>query len=181
MPSVSSQLMRLTRPRAATPGAPLGDAPMAYLLWHKYMKHNPKNSLWANRDRFVLSNGHASAMLYSLLHLAGYKVSIEDLKQFRQWGSITPGHPEYHHTDGIEVTTGPLGQGFAASIGMAAAEKHLAAVYNKPDYQIGRPLHVRNLRRRRSDGRRLARGSFACRHSAAGQGHRSIRRQPDLA
>ena len=122
--------------KSGHPGAPLGDAPMAYLLWHKYMKHNPKNSLWANRDRFVLSNGHASAMLYSLLHLSGYKVSLEDLKQFRQWGSKTPGHPEYHHTDGIEVTTGPLGQGFAAGIGMATAEKHLSAVYNKPSYSV---------------------------------------------
>ena len=122
--------------KSGHPGAPLGDAPMAYLLWHKYMRHNPKNSHWSNRDRFVLSNGHASAMLYSLLHLAGYKVSLEDLKQFRQWGSITPGHPEYHHTDGIEVTTGPLGQGFANGVGMAVAEKHLAAIYNKPGFDI---------------------------------------------
>jgi transketolase len=122
--------------KSGHPGAPLGDAPMAYLLWHKYMRHNPKNSHWANRDRFVLSNGHASAMLYSLLHLAGYKVSLDDLKQFRQWGSNTPGHPEFHHTDGVEVTTGPLGQGFANGVGMAAAEKHLSAVYNKPGFNI---------------------------------------------
>jgi transketolase len=118
------------------PGAPLGDAPMAYLLFHKYMRHNPKHSKWTNRDRFVLSNGHASAMLYSALHLTGYKVSLDDLKQFRQWGSNTPGHPEYGDTDGVEVTTGPLGQGFAMAVGMAMAEKHLAAVYNRPGFDV---------------------------------------------
>lgn len=122
--------------KSGHPGAPLGDAPMAYLLWHKYMRHNPLNSHWANRDRFVLSNGHASAMLYSLLYLSGYKLSLEDVKQFRQWGSLTPGHPEYHHTDGVEITTGPLGQGFANGVGMAVAERHLAAVYNKPGFDI---------------------------------------------
>lgn len=118
------------------PGAPLGDAPIAYLLFHKYMRHNPKHSKWSNRDRFVLSNGHASAMLYSVLHLSGYEVTLEDLKQFRQLHSRTPGHPEYGHTDGVEVTTGPLGQGFAMGVGMAMAEKHLSAVYNKPGYDI---------------------------------------------
>ena len=118
------------------PGAPLGDSPMTYLLFHQFMRHNPANSKWTNRDRFVLSNGHASALLYSVLHLTGYKVSIEDLQQFRQWGSITPGHPEYGHTDGVEVTTGPLGQGFAMGVGMAIAEKHLAARYNRPGYNI---------------------------------------------
>ncbi len=118
------------------PGAPLGDAPIAYLLFHKYMRHNPKHSKWTNRDRFVLSNGHASALLYSVLHLTGYDLSIEDLEHFRQWGSKTPGHPEYGHTDGVEVTTGPLGQGFAMGVGMAMAEKHLAAVYNRPGFEI---------------------------------------------
>jgi transketolase len=118
------------------PGAPLGDAPIAYLLFHKFMRHNPKHSKWTNRDRFVLSNGHASAMLYSVLHLSGYDVTLEDLQSFRQWGSRTPGHPEYGDTDGIEVTTGPLGQGLAAAVGMAIAEKHLAAVYNKPGYDV---------------------------------------------
>jgi transketolase len=118
------------------PGAPLGDAPIAYLLFHKYMRHNPKHSKWSNRDRFVLSNGHASALLYSVLHLTGYNLSIEDLEQFRQWGSKTPGHPEYGHADGIEVTTGPLGQGFGMGVGMAIAEKHLAAVYNRPGFEI---------------------------------------------
>jgi transketolase len=118
------------------PGAPLGDAPLAYLLFHKYMRHNPANSHWSNRDRFVLSNGHASALLYSVLHLSGYKVSIEDLQNFRQWGSNTPGHPERGDTDGVEVTTGPLGQGFAMAVGLAIAEKHLAATYNKPGFDI---------------------------------------------
>jgi transketolase len=118
------------------PGAPLGDAPIAYLLFHKYMRHNPKHSKWTNRDRFVLSNGHASAMLYGVLHLTGYDLSIEDLEQFRQWGSKTPGHPEYGDTDGVEVTTGPLGQGFAMAVGMAMAERHLAAVYNRPGFDI---------------------------------------------
>jgi transketolase len=118
------------------PGAPLGDSPIAYLLFHKYMRHNPKHSKWTNRDRFVLSNGHASALLYSVLHLTGYKLSIGDLQQFRRWGSKTPGHPEYGHTDGVEVTTGPLGQGFAMGVGMAIAEKHLAALYNRPGLDI---------------------------------------------
>lgn len=118
------------------PGAPLGDAPIAYLLFHRFMRHNPKNAKWVNRDRFVLSNGHASALLYSVLHLTGYKVSIEDLKQFRQYGSKTPGHPELGDTDGVEVTTGPLGQGFAMGVGMAIAEKHLAARYNRPELPI---------------------------------------------
>ncbi len=118
------------------PGAPLGDAPIAYLLFHKYMRHNPKHSKWSNRDRFVLSNGHASALLYGVLHLTGYDLSIDDLKQFRQWGSKTPGHPEYGDTDGVEVTTGPLGQGFAMGVGMAMAEKHLSALYNRPGFDV---------------------------------------------
>jgi len=118
------------------PGAPLGCAPMAYLLFNKLMKHNPAHSKWADRDRFVLSNGHASAMLYSTLFLAGYQVTLEDLKSFRQWGSRTPGHPERGHLDGVEVTTGPLGQGIAMAVGMAIAEKHLAAVYNRPGFEV---------------------------------------------
>ena len=118
------------------PGAPLGDSPAVYLLFHQFMRHNPANAKWTNRDRFVLSNGHASAMLYSVLHLSGYKVAISDLQQFRQWDSITPGHPEYGDTDGVEVTTGPLGQGFAMGVGMAIAEAHLAARFNKPDIKI---------------------------------------------
>ncbi|HMD19499.1 MAG TPA: transketolase [Alloacidobacterium sp.] len=122
--------------KSGHPGAPLGDSPIAYLLFHKYMRHNPANSHWSNRDRFVLSNGHASALLYGVLHLSGYNVTIEDLQQFRQYGSITPGHPERGDTDGVEVTTGPLGQGLGMSVGLAIAEKHLAAVYNQPGFDI---------------------------------------------
>ncbi len=122
--------------KSGHPGAPLGCSPISYLLFHKLMKHNPAHSKWANRDRFVLSNGHASALLYSTLFLSGYKVTLDDLKGFRQWGSITPGHPESVDTDGVEVTTGPLGQGIAMSVGIAIAEKHLAAIYNKPGYEI---------------------------------------------
>jgi transketolase len=118
------------------PGAPLGCAPIAYLLFHKLMKHNPSHSKWADRDRFVLSNGHASALLYSTLFLSGYNVTLDDLKSFRQWHSRTPGHPEYGDTDGVEVTTGPLGQGIAMAVGMAIAEKHLAAVYNRPGFEV---------------------------------------------
>lgn len=118
------------------PGLPMGAAPMAYALWTDFMNHNPKNSKWFNRDRFVLSAGHGSALLYSLLHLSGYDVTIEDLKSFRQWGSRTPGHPEVHYTDGVEATTGPLGQGIAMAVGMAMAEAHLAAKYNRDGYPI---------------------------------------------
>ncbi len=122
--------------KSGHPGAPLGCSPIAYLLFHKIMKHNPANSKWADRDRFVLSNGHASALLYTTLFLCGYKVTLEDLQAFRQWHSRTPGHPEYGDTDGVEVTTGPLGQGMAMAVGMAIAEKHLAAIYNQPGYEI---------------------------------------------
>ncbi|QLL78600.1 transketolase [Ligilactobacillus saerimneri] len=119
------------------PGLPMGVAPMAYVLWTRHMHLNPKTHLdWANRDRFILSAGHGSAMLYSLLHLAGYEVSIDDLKQFRQWNSKTPGHPEFGHTDGVEATTGPLGQGITMAVGMAMAEAHLAAKYNRPGYPV---------------------------------------------
>ncbi|WP_397334587.1 transketolase [Paenibacillus sp. 1011MAR3C5] len=118
------------------PGMPLGCAPMAYTLWTRYMNHNPKNPDWFNRDRFVLSAGHGSSLLYSLLHLSGYALSLEDLKQFRQWQSKTPGHPEYKHTPGVDATTGPLGQGIASAVGLAIAEQHLAAVYNQPELPI---------------------------------------------
>ena len=118
------------------PGMPMGTAPMAYTLWTRFMNHNPKNPKWFNRDRFVLSAGHGSALLYSLLHLSGYKVTIDDLKQFRQWGSKTPGHPEYGHTEGVEATTGPLGQGIAMAVGMAMAERHSASTYNKENFEL---------------------------------------------
>jgi len=122
--------------KSGHPGAPLGCAPIAYELFHKVMKHNPAHSKWADRDRFVLSNGHASMLLYGTLYLTGYKVTLDDLKSFRQWGSKTPGHPEYGHTDGVEATTGPLGQGFAMGVGMAIAERHLAATYNRPNFNV---------------------------------------------
>src|SRR5699024_7574079 len=118
------------------PGLPMGAAPMAYTLWTDFMNHNPKNSKWFNRDRFVLSAGHGSMLLYALLHLSGYDVRLDDIKAFRQWNSRTPGHPEVHYTDGVEATTGPLGQGIAMSVGMAMAEAHLAAKFNKDDFSI---------------------------------------------
>ena len=118
------------------PGMPMGMAPIAYALFYKSMKHNPLNSKWLNRDRFVLSGGHGSMLLYSILHLSGYKISLDDLKNFRQWNSKTPGHPELGHTDGVETTTGPLGQGFATAIGMAIARDYLAAMFNKDDIKI---------------------------------------------
>ena len=118
------------------PGAPMGLAPAGYTLWTRVLKHNPANPDWPDRDRFVLSGGHASMLLYSLLHLTGYDLSLEEIQNFRQWGSKTPGHPEYGHTPGVETTTGPLGQGFANAVGMAMAERHLAAGFNKPGFDI---------------------------------------------
>jgi transketolase len=118
------------------PGAPMGAAPMAYVLWDRFLKHNPCNPFWRDRDRFVLSAGHASMLLYSLLHLTGYDLSLEDIKSFRQWGSKTPGHPERGETTGVEVTTGPLGQGFGNAVGMALAEAYLAARFNRPGRTI---------------------------------------------
>jgi len=118
------------------PGLPLGAAPFSYVLWANNMMHNPKNPKWFNRDRFVLSAGHGSAMLYSLLHLSGYDLPLDELKNFRQWGSKTPGHPEYHQTEGVESTTGPLGQGIAMAVGMAMAERHLASKFNKDGLDV---------------------------------------------
>lgn len=118
------------------PGLPMGAAPMAYTLWTKHMNHNPKNPEWFNRDRFVLSAGHGSMLLYSLLHLSGYGLPMEEIKNFRQWNSKTPGHPEYGHTVGVEATTGPLGQGIGMAVGMAMAERHLASIYNKENFNI---------------------------------------------
>jgi transketolase len=122
--------------KSGHPGAPLACAPIAYLLYHKLMKHDPSDPKWIDRDRFILSNGHASALLYGALHLSGYNLPIEQLQQFRQWGSHTPGHPEYGEAPGVEVTTGPLGQGFGMAVGIATAERHLAAVYNRDTYNV---------------------------------------------
>ena len=124
------------RAKSGHPGAPMGMADIAYVLWKKFLKHNPKNPNWINRDRFVLSNGHGSMLLYSLLHLTGYKLSIDDIKDFRQLNSITPGHPECDITPGVETTTGPLGQGLANAVGMALAEKSLASEFNKKDHNL---------------------------------------------
>lgn len=126
----------INRANSGHPGLPMGAAPMAYALWAKHLKHNPFHAKWFNRDRFVLSAGHGSALLYSLLHVSGYQVSIDDLKQFRKLESKTPGHPEYGHTDGVDATTGPLGQGIAMAVGMAMAEAHLAAKFNKDTFPV---------------------------------------------
>ncbi|MGD8524576.1 MAG: transketolase, partial [Desulfobacterales bacterium] len=122
--------------KSGHPGAPMGLAPAAYVLWTRILKHNPRNPDWVDRDRFVLSCGHASMMLYSLLFLCGYDVSLDDIKNFRQWESKTPGHPEYGQTPGVETTTGPLGQGFANAVGMAMAERCLAERFNRKEQEI---------------------------------------------
>ena len=122
--------------KSGHPGFPLGTAPLMFTLWDKFMRYNPADPKWFNRDRFVLSPGHGSALLYAMLHLAGYEITIDDLKNFRQWGSKTPGHPEYGFTPGVDVSTGPLGHGFAMGAGMALAERMLAAKYNRPDFAI---------------------------------------------
>lgn len=122
--------------RSGHPGTPMALAPLAYILWTRFLRFNPKNPQWFDRDRFILSIGHASMLLYSMLHLTGYDLSLDDLKNFRQWGSRTPGHPEYGHTPGVETTTGPLGQGIMNGVGMAMAEAHLAAVFNRPGHEI---------------------------------------------
>ncbi len=124
------------RAHSGHPGLPLGAAPMAYVLWTRFLRHNPRNPSWLNRDRFLLSAGHGSALLYALLHTTGYDLSLDDLKHFRQWGSRTPGHPEYGKTPGVEATTGPLGQGFAMGIGMALAERHLSSCFNRPGFPL---------------------------------------------
>src|SRR5215470_12629476 len=118
------------------PGTPMALAPLAYLLFTRTMRFDPADPAWPNRDRFILSAGHASMLLYSCLYLTGYDLSLDDIKQFRQWGSKTPGHPEHGHTPGVETTTGPLGQGTGNAVGMAVAEAHLAAVFNRPDRPI---------------------------------------------
>ena len=122
--------------RSGHPGMPMGAAAMAYVLWTRFLRHNPRNPAWPDRDRFVLSAGHGSMLLYSLLHLTGYDLALDELKNFRQWGSKTPGHPEHGLTPGVETTTGPLGQGFANGVGMAIAERHLASVFNRPEHEI---------------------------------------------
>ena len=126
----------INKAKSGHPGLPMGAAAMAYTLWTRHLRHNPKNPAWPNRDRFILSGGHGSTLLYSLLHLTGYELSLEEVKNFRQWGSLTPGHPEYGRTPGVETTTGPLGQGFTNGVGMAIAQAHLAAQFNRPGHKI---------------------------------------------
>ena len=126
----------IEKAKSGHPGLPMGGAPMAYTLWSRFLQHSPSDPQWPNRDRFVLSAGHGSMLLYALLHLFGYGLTLDDLKAFRQWGSLTPGHPEYGHTAGVETTTGPLGQGFANAVGMAIAETRLAAEFNKPGFDL---------------------------------------------
>ena len=118
------------------PGMPLGSAPMGYALYARFMNHNPKNPHWLNRDRYIQSAGHGSSLQYALLHLSGYDLPMKELENHRQWGSLTPGHPEVHHTAGVETTTGPLGQGLATAVGFALAEAHLAAKFNQEGFAI---------------------------------------------
>ena len=126
----------IQKAKSGHPGLPLGSAPMAYELWANHMNHNAKDPKWANRDRFILSGGHGSTLLYSLLHFYGYGLTMDDMKEFRQMGSLTPGHPEYGHTVGVEATTGPLGAGMGMAVGMAMAEAHLASMFNRPGYPV---------------------------------------------
>ena len=122
--------------RSGHPGMPLGAAPMAYALWSRFLRHDPADPAWPDRDRFVLSAGHASALYYALLHLFGYDLPLDELRRFRQWGSLTPGHPEHGLTPGVEMTSGPLGQGLGAAVGLALAERHLAARFNRPGIEL---------------------------------------------
>ncbi len=118
------------------PGLPMGAAALSYVLWTRFLRHNPSNPSWPDRDRFILSAGHGSMLLYSLLHLTGYDLPLDEIQRFRQWKSLTPGHPESHLTKGVEATTGPLGQGIANAVGFAMAEAHLAARFNRPGHEI---------------------------------------------
>ena len=157
------------------PGLPMGAAPMAYALWTRFLKHNPANPSWPDRDRFVLSAGHGSMLLYSLLHLTGYDLPLDELKQFRQWGSMTPGHPERGDTPGVESTTGPLGQGFATASAWRSPSAHLAARFNRPGHEVVDHYTYVHRGRRRPDGGRRARGGVAGRPPRARQAHRPLR------
>ena len=145
----------------------MGMADIAQVLWSDFLKHNPGNPQWLDRDRFMLSNGHGSMLLYSLLHLTGYPLSLEEIRNFRQLGSHTAGHPEHEPALGIETTTGPLGQGLANAVGLALAERMLAAQFNRPGFSDRRSPHLRVLRRWLPDGRHLARGLLPRRYAAA--------------
>ena len=164
--------------KSGHPGMPMGAAAVAHTLFTRHLRFDPADPAWPDRDRFVLSAGHASMLLYSLLHLTGYDLSLDDLRAFRQWGSRTPGHPEYGHTAGVETTTGPLGQGFANAVGMAVAERFLGATFNGDGPERDGPLHLRPRRRRRHDGGHQQRGRLVRRPPEARQAHRPLRRQP---
>jgi transketolase len=161
------------------PGTPMALAPLAYVLWTRHLRHNPADPGWPDRDRFVLSAGHASMLLYSLLYLSGYDLELEDLKQFRQWESRTPGHPEYSYTPGVETTTGPLGQGVGNAVGLRGGGGAPRGDVQPRGARARRPSHVLHRRRRRPDGRDLARGRVVRRPHAARQAHRLLRRQQD--
>ena len=173
------------------PGTPMALAPLVYTIWNRVMRFDPQDPIWPNRDRFVLSNGHASMLLWSVLHLTGVQavnadyetvgkpaVTLDDIRRFRQLGSHAPGHPEYHLVSGVETTTGPLGQGIATSVGMAIAEKWLAARYNRPGLRRLRLRHLRGVRRRLPDGRRGVGGGIARRASRPRQPVLGLRQQP---
>ena len=161
------------------PGTPMALAPVAYLLWTRHLRHNPANPGWEDRDRFVLSCGHASMLLYSLLHLSGYDLPLEEIRNFRQWHSRTPGHPERGHTAGVEVTTGPLGQGIGNAVGMAMAERFLASRFNRARCRHRRSPHLGAGERRRPDGGSGQRGGKSRGASEARQARAHLRRQPD--
>jgi hypothetical protein len=162
------------------PGMPMGMADIAEVLWNDFLRHNPGDPRWPNRDRFVVSNGHGSMLLYSLLHLSGYPLAMDEIRNFRQFGSRTAGHPEYEPDVGIETTTGPLGQGIANAVGMAIAERVLGARFNRPGFRYRRSSHLGVHRRRLPDGGHLARGLLAGRDPRPGQAHRVLRRQRHL-
>ncbi len=177
--------------KSGHPGTPMALAPLVYTLWNRVMRFDPKDPIWPNRDRFVLSNGHASMLLWSVLHLTGDQavnadyerlgqpsVTLDDIRRFRQLDSKAPGHPEYHWVSGVETTTGPLGQGVATSVGMAIAQKWLAARYNRPGFRDLRLQHLRRLRRRLHDGRRRVRGGLAGRPPGPRQSLLGLRQQP---
>ncbi len=168
------------RANSGHPGAPMGMADIAEVLWNDFMRHNPANPGWADRDRFVLSNGHGSMLLYSILHLAGYDLPMEELRQFRQMHSKTPGHPEYGDTPGVETTTGPLGQGLANAVGMAIAERTLAAQFNRDEFDI-----VNHQTYAIAGDGCLMEGisheaCLAGRHARARQADRIVRQQPHI-
>ncbi len=159
------------------PGMPMGAAPMAYVLWTRFLKHNPSNPQWFDRDRFVLSAGHGSMLLYGLLHLTGYELSLDDIQQFRQWGSRTPGHPERGHTPGVEITTGPLGQGIGECGRHGDCRSAARGALQPARIRCHRSLDLRDCQRRRPDGRCRVRSCLARRPPETRQAHLPVRRQ----